>query len=190
MWIGYDGLPWLRAAVDFSEKSILQSNYYPIIWAIILLMNTTTVFKAVRNQKVDTGDSLSRVKETFQVALVTISQVFIPLLNTAVGYLPNNLYNWYTGNGWEITPSFLQTIYDISYVGIFLISLNPLSDALMILLIMPPYRKALSKMVVSKLKKLISVMDDKNTRSTVVSMQPSNSSRFRPNGVSSDTRRF
>uniref|UniRef100_A0A914W0P3 Uncharacterized protein n=1 Tax=Plectus sambesii TaxID=2011161 RepID=A0A914W0P3_9BILA len=120
-----------------------------------------------------------------------MTQVFIPLLNTGVGYLPNNLLNWYVSNGWKITPSYLQMLYDISYVGIFLISLNPLCDALVILLIMPPYRKASSKMIVDTLKKVKSVMEDKNTRSTVVSIQqPKNNLHLKSNVIGSDFRHF
>uniref|UniRef100_A0A914WQ98 Uncharacterized protein n=1 Tax=Plectus sambesii TaxID=2011161 RepID=A0A914WQ98_9BILA len=114
-------------------------------------------------------------------------QVFIPLLNTTVGYLPNNLYTWYDGNGWEITPSFLQMLYDIAYVGIFLISLNPLCDALMILLIMPPYRKASSKLIIDILKKAISILENKKTTTTFVAIQPPNNNpRIRSNAISSE----
>uniref|UniRef100_A0A914WXL4 Uncharacterized protein n=1 Tax=Plectus sambesii TaxID=2011161 RepID=A0A914WXL4_9BILA len=100
-------------------------------------------------------------------------QVFIPLLNTGVGYLPNNLLKWYIDNGWERTPSFLQTIFDISYIGIFLISLNPLCDALMILLIMPPYRKAVSKLAANIVKNVKSILEKRKAEIAVAPAQQS-----------------
>jgi hypothetical protein len=56
---------------------MLQSNYYPLIWAVIFLINFVTVFKAIRTQKIAAGNSknLARTKESYQVALVTIIQV-------------------------------------------------------------------------------------------------------------------
>jgi hypothetical protein len=107
-------------------------------------------------------------------------QIIIPLLNTGVMYIPNTVSNYYGSHKWVVTNDLLQTLYHISYVGIFLTSLNPMCDALIVLTIMPPYRKALKKLTVEKWKTSMASKSNQE-RSAVISIQPSksNSSRAR-----------